>query len=69
MIWKLLGEPNLEGVLSKADALPSARVYRELREQGAIVLLTAKAKQKPLYRQIAKQMCGKRYILYVAADH
>ncbi len=53
---KLLGELDLEGVLIQADALHTQRRFSQLKEQGADFLLTVKANQKTLYRQIANQL-------------
>jgi hypothetical protein len=44
-------------------------VFRQLTEQGADFLLTVKANQKTLYRQIADQLLGKRHIPLMATDH
>ena len=44
-------------------------VFRQLQEQGADFLLTVKANQKSLRRQIHYQILGKRKIPFVATDH
>jgi hypothetical protein len=44
-------------------------VFRQLQEQGADFLLTVKANQKTLHRQILSQLQGKRKIPFVAMDH
>ena len=44
-------------------------VFRQLQEQGADFLLTVKANQKTLHRQIRSQFQGKRKIPFVATDH
>lgn len=44
-------------------------VFRQLQEQGADFLLTVKANQKTLHRQIRSQFQGKRRIPFVATDH
>ena len=49
-------------------AYPAA-VFRQLQEQGADFLLTVKANQKTLHRQIRSQFQGKRKIPFVATDH
>jgi len=46
-----------------------APVFRQLQEQGADFLLTVKANQKTLHRQIRSQFQGKRHIPFVAGDH
>ena len=43
--------------------------FRQLQEQGADFLLTVKANQKTLHRQIRSQFQGKRHIPFVAGDH
>ncbi len=47
---------------------PSAR-FRQLQEQRADFLLTVKAKQKTLRRQIRSQFQGKRHSLFMATFH
>jgi len=70
VLRQLLGELDLEGVLIQADALNNpAPVFRQLQEQGAGFLLTVKANQKILHRQIRSQFQGKRRIPFVATDH
>jgi hypothetical protein len=49
-------------------AYPEA-VFRQLQEQGADFLLTVKANQKTLHRQILSQFQGKRHVPFVATDH
>ncbi len=44
-------------------------MFRQLQEQGADFLLTVKANQKTLHRQIRSQFQGKRKISFVATDH
>ncbi len=44
-------------------------VFRQLKEQGADFLLTVKANQKTLNRQIRSQFQGKRKIPFVAGAH
>ena len=46
-----------------------APAFRQLQEQGADFLLTAKANQKTLHRQIRSQFQGKRKIPFVAKAH
>jgi hypothetical protein len=47
----------------------AAAVFQQLKEQGADFLLTVKANQKTLHRQIGDQLSGKRKILFLARDH
>ena len=44
-------------------------VFRQLQEQGADFLLTVKANQRTLHRQVRSQFQGKRRIPFVATDH
>ena len=44
-------------------------VFRQLQEQGADFLLTVKANQKTLHRQIRSQFQGKCRIPFMATDH
>ena len=44
-------------------------VFRQLQEQGADFLLTVKANQKTLHRQICSQFQGKRKIPFTATDY
>ena len=44
-------------------------LFRQIQEQRAYFLLTVKANQKILHRQIRSQFLGKRKIPFVAADH
>ncbi len=53
--------------LGGCSAHPEA-VFRQLQEQGADFLLTVKANQKILHRQIRSQFPGKRKIPFVARD-
>ena len=70
VLRQLLGELNLEGVLIQADALHTQKPFFDpLREQEADFLLTVKANQKTLHRQIGGQFQGKRQIPFVATDH
>lgn len=70
VLQKLLGELDLEGVLIQADALHTQRSFFDSsRSRGADFLLTVKAKQRTLYRQIASQLFGKRRILFTAMEH
>jgi hypothetical protein len=43
--------------------------FQLLQEQGADFLLTVKANQKTLHRQILRQFQGKRHIPFVASNH
>ena len=60
---------------SRRSSDPSRRApyakagFRQLQEQGADFLLTVKAIQKTLHRQIQSQFQGKRKIPFVAMDH
>jgi predicted transposase YbfD/YdcC len=49
--------------------LGAGDVFRQLQEQGADFLLTVKANQATLHRQIRSQFYGKRKISFVATDH
>jgi predicted transposase YbfD/YdcC len=70
VLKQLLGELDLEGVLIQADTLLTQRpLFQLLQEQGADFLLTVKANQKTLYRQIRTQFKGKRKIPLLATDH
>ena len=53
----------------KGSPAGEADVFRQLQEQGADFLLTVKANQKTLYRQIQSQFQGKRHIPFLATDH
>ena len=44
-------------------------MFRQLQEQGADFLLTVKANQKTLHRQIQSQFQAKHHIPFVATDH
>ena len=44
-------------------------VFQQLQEQGADFLLTVKANQRTLHRQIQRQFEGSRQIPFLATDH
>jgi predicted transposase YbfD/YdcC len=71
VLRELLGQLDLEGVRIQADALHTRPPFfgQQLQEQGADFLLTVKANQKTLHRQIQCQFQGKRHISFVATDH
>ena len=70
MLQKLLGELRLERVLIQADALCTrSKRFTAAHGAGAVFLLTVKANQPSLYRQISDQLLGNRKIPLRASDH
>ena len=66
----MLGELNLEGILTQADALHTQKTFFDsCRSRGADFLLTVKANQKTLNRHVRSQFQGKRQILFVVTHH
>lgn len=70
VLKQLMGQLDLEGVLIQADALHTQQpFFSSSRSRGADFLLTVKANQKTLHRQIRSQFQGKRQIPSEAGDH